>query len=230
MVLFRHRRFCEEVARPLNYADAQAFRWVTVLHAYLPVLAVVILIYVCQPPAAGIFDEPPNPMTQMLKTGTFPTAPSYWDRAYAEVWPVVMVLACFLLFLAAATGVPSYFFHPGSLSVGQQNSAVALSYYGCAPLVLIVLPVFALGMALVFPEIWPIERNAIAGAFLLVVVLLIWLVVLVRVARRTMPHLKGRAALIAFTVPAFWIGLAGLTLVALPSIVLYVLVVVYSLR
>jgi hypothetical protein len=48
------------------------------------------------------------------------------------VIPVLWI--CVGLFLMAMTGACSYFFHPRSLPIVQQNRAIALSYYACAPL------------------------------------------------------------------------------------------------
>ena len=229
MVGFRNRRFCEEVARPVSYADAQAFRWVTIVHAYLPVLLATVLMYLNRPPQpqprADFFQQ----LTQMLSTGAMQAGPSFTDLAYAETWLVVILHACFLLFLAAATGAPSYFFHPRSLSVRQRNNTVALSYYSSAPLVLTVLPVIAAGTAFTSADRLPVEIGAVVATLLLALVLLMWLTILACIARQTMPHLKGRRLLIVLSVPLLWVALAVLTLVFFPFAALSVLVVLYSL-
>ncbi len=230
MVMFRRRALCEEAARPVSYADAQAFRWATVLHAFVPVVIAVVLAYVIRMPAQPPLMTPFDRMMQFAATGMPPPGQSFADRAIAEVWPAMTLVPCFLLFLAAGSGAPSYFFHPRALSVSQQNRTVALSYYACGPLVLLVLPVFVGALGVVSPNNWPLSLSAPAAIFLLLVVLLMWLVILVGIVRRTMPHLRVRAGLVAFGVPAVWLALGLLTLVCLPSIVLYVLIVVYSLR
>lgn len=51
-----------------------------------------------------------------------------------------------------------------------------------------------------------------------------------RLARRTMPQLGMQSFWVAVFVPLCWIATAGLTLVGLPVVVLFVLVVVNSLR
>ena len=229
MVTFRDRRLCEEVARPVSHVDAQAFRWATVLHAYLPVLLATILVYLGKSPETVPPADFYQQMFQMIGMGTWPTGLSFADRAYAEVWPVVILHACFLLFLVAATGVPSYFFHPRGLSAPQQNRVVALSYYGTAPLALTCFLAILAGGVFVYADTWPVSLGVIPAILLVALILLAWLLNLDRIARRTMPHLKTRRLLIATCVPLLWIGLVGLTLICLPSVVLYVLVVTYSL-
>lgn len=113
----RPKRFCLEMARPVSYRDSQSFRWVTALHAYLPIL--IVSITWC------IFD---------------------WGRGWtsgAELWWVLgglQVVA--LLLLAGLPGLASYLFQSRRLSVEQQNRAIALSYYtgaslACTPLALL---------------------------------------------------------------------------------------------
>jgi len=53
MVTMRHRKFCEEYTRDISYEDAQAFRWLTILHAWLPALLGVIALYINGLPAPG---------------------------------------------------------------------------------------------------------------------------------------------------------------------------------
>ena len=90
MVTFGNRRFCEEYARPVSYADARTFRWVTLLHAYLPALLGTVLLYLALPPNP----EAPDPFQQWLTVGTVMGPPSLVDRAYAEVWPAAGVHIC----------------------------------------------------------------------------------------------------------------------------------------
>ncbi|MCP4246146.1 MAG: hypothetical protein GY778_03770 [bacterium] len=228
--MFRPRTLSEEVARPVSFADARAFRWATVLHAFVPMVVALVLVYLLEPPQAIQSMDPVQRATQIMMTGSAPDDPTFAERAYAEVWPMGVILICCLLFGAAATGIPSYFFHPRRLSVRQQNAAVALSYYGCAPLALTVLPVISLGASLVAPDTWPMELGAGLAACVMAVVLLIWVVILVRLARRTMPQLGMQPLRVAVFVPLCWLAAAGLTLVGLPVVVLFVLVVVSSLR
>ena len=164
-------------------------------------------------------------------TGMIQPGPTLWDRAYAEMWPVAILLICFLLFLAAATGVPSYFLHPRTLSVQRQNTAIAMSYYTCGPLALapVILIVGIVATGLPSAAAWSGYAPMFAVITSSSVVLLTWWLNLVRVTRRMIPQVKGRCVLVAVGTPLLWIALAGVTLVGLPFAVLSVLVVLTSL-
>jgi hypothetical protein len=106
---FRPKRFCLEILRPVSYSDAQRFRWVTILHAYVPLLVAGLVMFI-----RGDLSRP------------YDWGALYWWLTGA---------ACALLELVVLTGTTSYAFHPRYLPVESQNRAVALSYYAWAPLV-----------------------------------------------------------------------------------------------
>lgn len=234
MVTFRPLQFWEEYAHVVRLSDARLFQLVTVLHAYLAVLVATLVRYATTP----FVPEVGNPFRQMMTTGFVTPGPTVVDRAYAEVWPVVILHICFILFLFAATGVPSYFFHPRSVAPQQQNNAVAMSVYASAPLafypvlvlvICILAPVVSLdrwGLAyLLVPSRWPgIGLFACAG-----VCAVVWWWGLLRLVQRTMPLRKRRHAAVGISLPLIWFGLAVVLLVLLPLLVLYVLVVIASL-
>jgi hypothetical protein len=210
-VMFRHKRFCEELARPVDYRDAQAFRWMTLLHAYAPMVAAVVLAYPAWWPA---------PFNDRLM-----------DEAFMAMWPAAILLGCLFLFLLAATGIPSYAFHPPELPIEQQNRAVAMSYYASAALAWTPLPFFLglAGMGLL-PRHRLIGEALIAWGILLPVGQWVaWWADLVHIASRIMPQSKRYALSVAIAVPALWLGLAVLTLIALPIAILYVLIIAASL-
>ncbi len=209
MVMFRQRRLCEEIARPISFADSQKFRWVTIALAYAPVLVSTLIAYAT---VKAPFDD------------------AMFDGLYAAVWPTAVLHVCFVLYLAAATGVPSYFFHPRFLPVGLQNRAVALSYYGCAPLawlfvVLVVaslaaaMDMHARGLSVIVLGVW----TMIAALYLP------WWLVLRRIARRTMPHSPLRLAVISVAVPALWLALALLIFLIVPAVAFYVALMIASM-
>ncbi|MFH0982330.1 MAG: zinc ribbon domain-containing protein [Planctomycetota bacterium] len=222
MVMFRHKRFCEEVARPVDYGDAQRFRWVTVLHVYLPVLAGTVLLHVLPWPSP--FDGP------------------WLDEPFRGVWPMAGFHLCILLFLAAATGVPSYFFHPRDIPIEQQNRAVALSYYACAALgwtpLAFVIGLAGLSVLYIQDRLWgrsaevlPIVGGVLVmlGALLPIGQIVGYIGDLIHIGVRVMPQRKGQLALLGFALPLLWLGLAGLIFVGLPAIVFYVVLIVTSL-
>ena len=206
LVMFRQKRFCDEMARPVSYADSQSFRWVTVLHTYLPVLPATFLQYGLAWPAP--FDE------EVL------------DFLFSTVWPIGVVHVAILLFLAAATGVPSYFFHPRGAQVALQNRAIALSYYACGPLAVTALPLAA---AVIGVAVGPDRRVGLG--FMLIAALvpmgqvLAWWTDLVRINRRVMPQRKGATVLVEMLLPVLWLALGALILVGLPLVVSIVLLV-----
>ena len=233
LVTFRTRRFCEEYAHSVGYSDSQAFRWVTVLQAYAPLLVGTVFLYLAIPTEPEVVDPVPRlPMPWMI-----PQGPSYVDQAHAEFWPVIVLHICAALLLLAVTGAPSYFFHPRSVSVPRQNNAVAMSYYTCAPLAFtpIVLAVVWVTFAAVSLDVWLASAWSLdewlwpACALASSAVLLAWWWNAFRIVRCVMPQLPSRATSLAVGLPLLWLGFA-LTLVVLPLIVLFVLLVVVSLR
>ena len=227
LVMFRQKRFCDEMARPVSYPDSQRFRWVTIVHAYVPVLLATLFVYLTVSPKP----EPSAPFAQMLPAGMIRSTLSLPEQAYVEVWPMAILHLCFLLFLGAATGVPSYFFHPRNVPTPLQNRAVALSYYMCGPLALTVLPIITVGVAfhVVSVDRWCGRVYLLAGILLgCLVVLWSWRG-LVQLAKRTMPQVEGRSVIVAMTIPLLWLVLLGLCLICLPFIVLSVLVAFASL-
>lgn len=166
MVTFQNRRFCEEYARAVDYRDARRFQWLTLLHVALPLLLAVVVVYSAVPPYTGPADWGER-FAQAAATGTLPPEPTFFDRAYTEVWPVAILVVSFFLFLAAVTGVPSYFFHPRVIPVQRQNCGIAMSYYTCAPLALTGLLFILGGVACLSKEV----------AQLLSLLLLAWVVI-----------------------------------------------------
>jgi hypothetical protein len=217
-VMVRQARFCDEMARPVSYSDCQSFRWVTLLSVALPSLFPPLGLYLTWKPQPFRFSN------------DFVSA-SY--AAIAAGWPLVIPYLCWLLFLVAATGVPSYFFHPREVPVQQQNRAIALSYYSCGPLVFLTLPVLMYAAACL-PERVTSEPLSMALGVLTVTLpigaIAPWWFDLIHLARRLVPQRPQRAVYLAFGVPILWVLLAILILVVLPVIIGYVVVIVTSLR
>ncbi|MFQ5491884.1 MAG: hypothetical protein ACE5GE_14290, partial [Phycisphaerae bacterium] len=213
MVRAHPGRFCENVARPVSYPDAQAFRWTTIAVAYLLVLLGTILVYVFFPPPAD------------------PAMPVWHEQAYAEVWPVILLHVGLLLFLIAATGVPSYLFHPKRAPMQQQNAAVALSYYTCSPLVYCVFAVLPLvtGLYYLAMDVAVSVSFAWPGALVGLVIALLWWVSLVRLAGRGLPQIRGRKVVVGLCTPVLWLLVATVTLVLVPAGIFVIMVVIASL-
>jgi len=202
MVVRHNDRLCDEFALPVSFRDAQRFRWTTVLHAYLPLLAVTLLGY------AGCWG--------------FPSQTEAIRFLFDEWWPTLSLHLGVLVLLAAATGVPSYFFHPRSLPLEQQNRAIALSYYTCAPLSWTCL-------ALLVAVLIKTQLALLAGLVLMLSQSLLWWWYLVRLARRTLCEASGRIVVVAVAVPIAWLAIAVLSLVGVPYLVNYFCLVWVSL-
>ena len=215
MVMFRNRRFCREAARPVSWSDAQRFRWVTVLHVYAG-LAILTLVV-----GADLdFDW----------SYEFPVVD--W---FAPVWPVAVAHTCCLLWLAAVTGVQSYWFHPTHLDERRRNRAVALSYYACAPLAwspvaaaLLCFGVVArddlIGHWLSYVDLTGFEPQATAAPFVLgytlaAAQLVGWWFVSVRMIRPVAQRGNLGAITLAGALPLCWLLLGVLILVGIPFLV-----------
>jgi hypothetical protein len=237
-VMFQQKKFCEEMARPVSYADSQRFRTMTILFVFVSIVASTVAAYIFYPPGSA------QNATFSFTTFGPTTGSSLPELAYADIWPIAILCLCCLLYLFAATGAPSYFFQPRSMTTEMQNRAIALSYYACAPLSLVfVLMLFipslvpliefmcdTVGGAM-FPRLSLSTDDQVAiVAILLGAVILIWWIQLVRVGWRVMRNLKRRALIIAICVPLLWLILGFLCFVVLPFVLLSVIVAVASLR
>jgi hypothetical protein len=129
---FSAPKLADELARPVNYRDAQLFRFITIAIGWAP-LAIATFIASQWLGQQAMFMwrgfgiqsfAPGNPALQM---------DTLWPLAAGAAFPgaVPLALAIFLIMLS---GVPSYFFHRRSMSTRRQNRAVAVSYYASAPI------------------------------------------------------------------------------------------------
>jgi hypothetical protein len=160
-----------------------------------------------------------------------------WDAgaALAPVLPLAVLLA-----IVFVTGVASYWFHPRALSVVRQNRAVALSYYGCAPLAFASIPVLALIAVLIMKEAglddqanasWTVVRllEITAGVVSLLVVGSMWRSTLTLLSRTTHSG-TGRLVLAGLLVPLTWALCFAFVMATLPWVIGFVRLVVGSLR
>lgn len=114
LLLRPSRTLAAEIARPVDYRDAQYFRFMTILTSSIPMIAVLAAWWF----TAGRRERELTFIPHAL-------------RPLQAAGGCIVVIACIALIaaLTSITGTPSYFFHPRSLPVIQQNRAVALSYY-----------------------------------------------------------------------------------------------------
>ena len=220
LATFKTKLFCLEVARPVSLSDARKFR-----RKVVGLLTVVVMLV-----AAAfllVIEDARDPMAQL------------WENR-----PVLMVIAALMpvipvwLFMTAFTGAHMYWFHPKSLSVQQQNRAVAVSHYACAPLVGLVPAVilFAFGNLLgtigdehdVEPMIWVAIGVVLVSVVLAVISLSAYLFVCAHMARFT-AHRSGLARLALWLVlPPLWLGLLAMNFLLLPLVCFYIYLVIAS--
>lgn len=237
MVSLRKRGFLNKFGQVVEYRDARRFQVWVVLHAYLPMLVATVYLYVMAPPGAGV-----NSGWSTKTLGGFPFPFNRVEQttlglAYAAYWPAVLVHVGYLLFLFAATGVQSYFFHPKSVPVRLQNNAVAMSYYMAAPLALTTLMYVGLTAALAISSLWiDIEPRLLMGILLHIQAVgsliggLVWTwELLFHSGRKMMPQEEARWWVMAAALPVLWMAMGVICVAVIPAVVFYVLVAVRSL-
>lgn len=179
-VMFRNRRFSDEFAYPVSYHDANLFRWITVAHASVISVALIICIIVAAPSLVWKV-----PLISVL----------------SNLWVMVGGLFGTVLAFAAMTGLPGYFFHPHRLTTESQNRAVALSYYTCAPLVF--SPLLTLIVVLLeFLDCGP--ASLLIGFIALMLLLLVWLRLLLRLAKYAVRPTLEKQIVMAVLLPIVW--------------------------
>jgi hypothetical protein len=223
-----------DVIRPVNYRDARLFQFITVLLVGLPLGALGVL-----------------PLPSYLYKGLGSSLQS-WPITMPAGWTIDLMLPlvagvglkftvpiAVLLFLLAMTGVPSYFFHPPHLSIVQQNRAIALSYYACTPLVFLLLPTLVAWASVptIYQLSWFSVNEALAGfaagavvIFTPVILLAILLIGYLRMLRSATVCTNARLIAMLVLLPLAWASLAVLILMALPWLVGYVMMIVWSLQ
>jgi hypothetical protein len=231
----------DEVARPVSFDDARKFRLVTVLIAWLvpAVMLAWLWTQVTRMP-------PPSPRMPFMGTPApqppaNPAAPASslvavgWALQYALLpvaWGAVW------LFLVCAAGVASYFFHPPHLSVARQNRAVAVSYYGCAPLALTPLSAAGIGLILLLDHLkWTSDgRLGVVAALVYLAALVPAIVQLVasftspmRMLRRATHCSATRLWTMGIVLPTAWAILATVVAIGIPAAYIYVAIIVLSL-
>ena len=125
----RPRSVCQAVAQPLDLQDALRFRLTVVWLVWLSLLVSLL--------AQAAFN--------------MDAAASLFNVSDGLVLPIarLLVIVAAWPLLYAISGVQTYWFHPRHLTIEQQNRAVVLSYYACAPLLWLVpgLPLLMLGLS-----------------------------------------------------------------------------------
>lgn len=218
---FKTQFFCLEVARPVSLDAARKFRRRVV---WLLALSVLILPMIF----SMIEEEVRGPLVET------------WQ--YSPVLALALAAAgvfSLWLFLMGFTGLHQYWFHPKALSVEQQNRAVAISHYACAPLIWFSLAVVLFGIAMVIGAVAN-SYDADPGRWIaVVVVMLSWLIVLLSLAAYVFTcarmvqfaaHRNGLVrGLLWVVLPISWLGFGGLTFFVLPSLGYFAYVMIQTM-
>ncbi len=218
--ILHKKKFWEEISRPASYRDAQLFRWITILVAYLPLIPITIAV---------LLSNPDQVFSWALE-----------NEAFVFIGTVIVIHMCILLFLAGATGLPSYFFHPKSIPVEHQNRAVALSYYCCAPLAWLPLACAVPFCLYLLIRYETLEGNSLIAAVVLMACVFLsiyffcrlfveWLLELNGLHKRATQSETVRYGLFLVLLPFLWFVLGCLILVGLPLVFGYVALVITSL-
>ncbi|MFW6039052.1 MAG: hypothetical protein ACOC9P_01080 [bacterium] len=215
-VSFRTRQLVEAAARPVDYREARRFQLTVVLWLVLSLALLVGAI--------------------LLIAG--------WNRGlrFGLGWTVaggLLVLGMLGGFLLTATGVHTYWLHSRRLPMEQQNRAVALGYYAAAPLAFVpplaLLMVAGWLMALLGEEVdfaglfYAGTLIAVIGVGALAAVpVTIWRVALL-IARKAAQREGPGLWTLALGLPVCWLGLAALWLIAVPGLLAWSALMIYSL-
>jgi len=226
LATFHTLRLAREISRPVSYRDAQLFRWLTVTHT----VGVILILTMWQR----------EWMWEATAMWLYP-----WSVVvlppFEQQWFIVLVADGLLfLFLLAGTGVSSYWCHPKWLPAIKQNRAIALNYYCCAPLVLILLGPIVIGTIGIIVNLWEPRFNSDVVWWAATVGLLaLGILALYFVGRGIVMRLRffkqltqyGAVGMTAFCVlqPILWMALASLILAGIPLIAGYVILVFVSL-
>lgn len=218
MAIRRPAALAADVARPVLLRDALVFRRVTTALVAVPCMLALLLVTFLYDlvPIFILLDQP----------GEFA----------AELIVFPFVLAAIWFFFLTLAGVQSYWFHPSSIPIVQQNRAIALSYYATAPLALTPIALALFG-ALPLVDLWvgPDRTFWFALPALGLLARLFTLGVVLAALRGSVVMLRrtthcGSARMLACIIglPIAWVLLGLIFLVAIPGSCLFVALLVLS--
>ena len=154
---------------------------------------------------------------------------------FGNAWGVAathaIIHGCILLFLAAATGVPGYFFHPRRLPVEVQNRGIALSYYMCGVLSWLLPAYVLLFIAALLTRQFSLNEPLFVGTIVVggigFLALLRWLILECSFGNRILGPI--RAWTIRWLLIPLWIALALGILVVIPTMIFCMALMISSI-
>jgi hypothetical protein len=229
MAMLDSPRLAAEVARPVSFYDAQLFRLITITLAWIPMAAVLAWAATLPPMTIGpLYGRTTRPIPAGFDV--------YWPLLVGFTTPGVAPIAVAICLLLLS-GIASYFFHPKSISQTLQNRAVALSYYACAPLLLvpvgcICIATFFLLMDTAYGQSGRSFRVmallAFLSFFIPILCVIWWWLSTLRLHRRIVHQSGGGSVLLALLLPLIAIVIVLLTCVGFVWIVGFVMLIIRS--
>lgn len=204
LVIFRNKRFCLEINRPVDAREARLFRWVTVLHAYLPLLILTL---------AGA----------LMGYGAFTL--EVW--VYAGVIHLGIV-AC----IVWITAVPYYALYHRDAPLEKQHRAAVLTLYSAAPLAWMFLVMLLAIAGMIAGQTLHGNYDLVcylSAGGVLVILLAVMVSEVQRLINRMFPDPRTVLRM-TLKLAGLWLGAVFLTLVGIPLAALLLALVFYSLR
>lgn len=140
--IFRPREIARRVESPVSYRSAQAFRRITALLAFVPIL---LTAWVARGVAVKWYSN------------------EEWAQLFLFPWSFYAGLLGLFLGLTAANHVAGWLFHRAALPRERRGRAYAVGCYAAAPMALFAIPVAIWGIALV--ELMPAASRTDTTAF-----------------------------------------------------------------
>jgi hypothetical protein len=217
LAILHPAKLAHEIGRPANFADAVLFRRLTAGLATVSMIALSICL--------------------ICVNYTISELSNY----YFEIAGMGVLWACVWFFFLTVGGVVSYWFHPKIRPIDQQNRAIAISYYACASLALTPIAVALLCTATLLGYLadkslvqWSsgafdgIFFVGVAGGGLLLGEFGMMLTSATRLLRRTTYCSGARSISCWIGLPISWMILAGVFLIALPGVYIFVALMILS--
>lgn len=222
LATMRPKKLAEEMTRRANLDEALRFRRTVVL---------ITLVVIALPLTVLIILNALNETPHHLWTTNDLGGSVFQLLSFPVGW------LCIAAWLMLGTGFPSYFFHPSDLPIVQQNRAIAISFYSCAPLAFLPLTLGCCVVVMVGIEYLAGSRTnqiLLGAAFILAygpVLLQFFSIIRCPVALLgAVTHRTGRQWALGFTLPVAWAVLGFILLVVLPAAWMGLGVMALSLR
>lgn len=229
MATLRPQQLAREMVRPAQLAEALRFRRITCVLGMFALLPSVVIAAI----------ELQRELGWALQfSGDRLLSDADW---LGSMFHALILISCCVgawLFLKGMTGIASYFFHPATLTVRQQNRAIALSYYACAPIAYVpLILIFSIGILTLAGRLIGSRLNILLVGILALVAFTPPALCILAMFRTPIQLLGavthcgwGRQILLAIILPIAWLILAILTLVLIPGTVALIGIIVLSFR